>query len=104
ILLIVLIQPIMSALSNFEMFSTYGSNYNLELESIGIGNIILKLPVILIIILNTTKLKKSNNKIYRLTIIYYLGLILEYLGYFASYVGRIAIYYDMIQIFILAAI
>src|SRR5699024_9387006 len=59
---------------------------------------------IVIILLNLKKLKLSQNKIYQISILYFIGVILKFFGYLADYVGRIATYFEIMQVFILAAI
>lgn len=101
-LAVILAPTLLKIVTNYEAFE-YFSHYDLNFQNFGIGNIIIKLPVILIILLNIRKLN-STNPISKLVIVYFLSLLLEYIGYFAAHVSRIAIYYEMMQIFILAAI
>lgn len=103
ILMVVIAPKLLSFITKFEAFSAY-SHYQLDFEDFGIGNIILKLPIILLILINFKKLKNKTNPMYKVIMFYFIGLILEYYGYFAEYVGRISLYYEMIQVFILAAI
>ncbi|MBY7144603.1 EpsG family protein [Virgibacillus sp. NKC19-3] len=99
---VILAPKLLPFIASFETFSSY-NNYHLEFNDFGIGNIILKLPVIIIILVNLKKLK-INNSMYKLVIIYFLSLILEYYGYLGENISRIAIYYEMMQVFILSAI
>lgn len=102
ILFVILTPKILSFVTSFDAFSYYG-NYELDFENFGIGNIIIKLPIIMIILFNLNRLKNTS-PMSKLIIFYFIGIILEYYGYFASYVNRVSIYYEMLQIFILAAI
>lgn len=103
IFLIFITPTLMEFLTSFEFLSYY-SHYELELESLGVGNIIIKSPIILLIVFNLKKLYEKNNPMQLFIILYFIGLILEFYGYFAQYINRIALFYEMIQIFILAAI
>src|SRR5699024_7057891 len=102
ILFVILTPKLLTFVTSFDSLSYY-SHYELEFENFGIGKIIIKLPIIIIIIFNLKRFK-NNSPMSKLIIFYFIGIILEYYSYFASYVNRIAIYYEMIQIFILAAI
>lgn len=102
VLVVILAPRLLSFITSFDSFSSY-DHYNLDFESFGVGNIVIKMPIILIILFNLNKLK-SNNPISKIVLFYFIGLILEYYGYFANYVNRIAIYYEMMQVFILSAI
>lgn len=101
VLIVMLAPSLLSFVTSFDTFSYY-DHYQLNLEKIGVGNIIIKTPIIMIILFNIKKLK--NNAMSKIVLFYFLGLILEYYGYFAEYVSRIAIYYEMMQVFILSAI
>lgn len=103
ILLILFANQMLSFITSFEMFSAY-NHYQMQYDDLGFGMVILRLPVIVIILLNLGKLRSQSNPMYLLSILYFIGIILKFFGYLADYVGRIATYYEMIQILILAAI
>ena len=101
---IIMIPHIVNFLSNIEAFSTYSSHYNLELQDVGIGNIIIRIPIILVMLLNYQDLKRNGNLMGRFVYVYLLGLILQYVGYYAEFANRIADFYFFVEIFVLSAI
>ncbi|TFJ93046.1 EpsG family protein [Lentibacillus salicampi] len=104
LIFIIMFKPFMDFLTNnIDMFSSY-STYELDFKGIGFGNLIIKSPIIIIILLNITKMRTSNNIMYRVFFLYFMGLIFDYLGYYAAFVGRISLYFEATQIFILPAI
>lgn len=103
VLLLLFAKPIMSFITSFDLFSSY-SHYSIDHNNIRFGAFMLKLPIIAIILLNINKLKIASKSIYKLIIIYFIGIILSFFEYLTEYGGRIAIYFEMMQIFILSAI
>jgi len=103
ITLVIFINPMLSFITNFDVFSTY-DRYELEYSGFNIKNVILRIPIFIIILLNYKKLKINNNPTYRLVILYIIGFILLNLGDFSVHVGRISRYFEALQIFIIGAI
>lgn len=103
ILLILFADAILSSLTNFELFSTY-ERYEIQYDGLGLGVIIVDLPIIVLIALSMYKMKKSGNPMYHLSIVYFIGIILSFFSYLADYAGRISTYFELMQIFIVAAI
>ena len=101
--LIIFIEPILSFITSFDVFSFYRT-YEVGESQFGISSIIIRLPVIIIILLNLKKLKLSNNPISRLVILYFLGIILLQIGYVSPYISRVASFFEMTQILIIGAI
>lgn len=101
--LVIFAIPIVSFVTSFDVFSTY-SHYEITYGDIGIGMVIIKLPILLLILLNTKKLKNNNNAFYLITVLFIIGVILKFFGYLADYIGRIATYYEMMQVLIVSAI
>lgn len=103
ILFVIFIQPIFSFLTDFNFFSEYDS-YKLDYRGFAKRDIILKLPIIVIILFNLKKLKQQNNPMYKLGLIFFLGVILSVLRSYAPYIDRVAIFFDISQVYIIAAI
>lgn len=103
IIVLVFIQPVISFFTNFELFSGYGV-YNLEYRAFAKRDIILKLPIVIMFLLNYKKLKDNNNLMYKIGIVFILGVLMTFLRSYANYVDRIAMFFDITQIFIVAAI
>lgn len=99
-----LFQPIFSFLTNnIDAFSAY-SLYSIEFSGFSIPAILLKLPVVLLIIINYKKLKAKNNIMHKLSILYIIGLILTLLSSYSPYLNRVSFFYDVTQVFIVPAI
>lgn len=96
-------EPLLSLVSSIDAFSTYG-NYDIEFRGLARRDILLKLPVVLLILLNYKKLKLHNNTMYKISLLFIIGIILTLLRSFAPYIDRIALYFDVTQVFLLAAI
>lgn len=102
--LVYFFQPLFDIFStSTEAFETY-RNYTIEFSGFSITAILLKIPILLLILLNLKKLKNSNNLMYKLTILYILGIILMLLSSYSPYINRVSFYYDVTQVFILSAI
>ncbi|WP_165971015.1 EpsG family protein [Peribacillus frigoritolerans] len=104
ILIVVQFEPLFNSLINVGVFSKYNIYEINSNGSIGIGNIIVRLPVILIILLNLKELRKKDPFMGGVTVLYFISLILYFLGYKADYLARIAVTFEMMQIFILSSI
>lgn len=85
----------------FSKYSAYELN---DYSEIGFGNIIIRLPIIIIILLNIKRLKKIDAFMGEITSLYFISLILFFLAYMAPFIGRITMFFEMIQIFIVPAI
>lgn len=85
----------------FSKYSIYEVNNN---TSIGFGNIIVRIPIIIIILLNLKILQKRDPFMIQIIPLYFISLILFFLGYKAGYVGRIAINFEVIQILVISSI
>lgn len=103
VLFIVFIDPILSLVSSFDLFSAYAS-YDVEGENFSFGALILRLPVILIVLLHIRKLRIKSNPITKIVILYFLGIILLHLGYFGPYIGRVAQFFEISQVLLIGAI
>lgn len=101
--LVLFIKPILTFISGFDIFSTYG-NYDLEFSVLYKRDIILRIPVVILILINLRKLKLSNNPIYKLSMLFIIGIILSVLGSYAPYINRVSMYFDVTQVFIISAI
>lgn len=98
-----LIDPILSFVSNIELFSFY-SNYEVEYKGIAIRELVLKSPIVILILINFKKLKLDNNLMYKISILFIIGIILFLLRGFGPHISRVALYFDFTQIFIVSAI
>lgn len=83
ITLVYFIEPIISILTNFDIFSTY-SNYDLEYRGFAKMELFLKLPIVILIAFNTKKLRTNNNPMYKISIFFLIGIILATLSNFAD--------------------
>lgn len=102
-LFILFAEYLFTFITNISVFSTY-SRYTLEFDGLGLGVIILDVPIILMIVINLRKLKSTNNRMYAFSYIYFMGIVLSFIGYLADYAGRISTYFELLQVFIISAI
>src|SRR5699024_5298864 len=98
-----LIEPILSFVSNIDLFSFY-SNYDIEYKGIAIRELVLKFPIVILILINYRKLKLNNNLMYKISILFIIGIILYLLRGFGPHISRIALYFDITEVFIVSAI
>lgn len=105
LLFIVFFDSIVSFMSNisddFSKYSSYQINSNSEM---GFGNIIIRFPLILIILINYKRLKQKDPLINQLTNVYFISVVLYFLSYLGPHLDRIAFYYEMTQILIFPCI
>ena len=102
--LVFFFQPIFNFVSsNFQVFETY-RNYNVGFSGFSVTAIALKIPVVLLIMLNLRKLKMNNNPMHKLSILFIIGIILMILSSYSPYLNRISFFYDVTQVFIVSAI
>lgn len=96
-------RQIFSLITNIEFLSTY-SNYDLGYRGFAKQDFILKLPAIILILINTKKIKINNNLMHKLSILFLIGAILTFLRSYAPYINRVALFFDVTQVFVLSAI
>lgn len=92
---------LVSYFSRFNFFSYY-SRYELE-RDLGIGILLLRFPVLIIILFNYKKLRKSTD-LYKLTTVYFVSLIILNIGNFGDFVGRLGRFYELVEILLMASV
>lgn len=87
-------------LGEFDMFEKY-TIYASDEKSMGIGLIIMNIPIFIILLLYSKRLKayNSTNDMYIFFII--IGFFLKFLGYLSPFVSRLALYFDICQIILI---
>ncbi|UZD45486.1 EpsG family protein [Peribacillus frigoritolerans] len=100
IFIVVTFDFVFGFITSIEIFSKY-SSYQLNVGETDFKNIIIKLPIIIIILINLRIIKLRNRFIYDLITLYFIGIVLSFLGYFNNYIGRATIYFSMSQILII---
>src|SRR5690606_29688607 len=103
ILLIVFFESFFSWFTQIDVFSKY-SYYKLGNRNFVIGHILVRLPVVLIIVLNLKKIKHQNKFAYNMTTLYFVSILLLFLETISPWFGRIAIFFEMSQIIIISSI
>jgi len=68
---------------------------------ISFHDILFKALIVIFIIINLNRLKKQNNYIYKLSNVYFIGVLLSLTSFFAPYIGRISYYFDMTLLLII---
>lgn len=102
--LVFFFQPIFNFVStNFQSFATYRS-YTVGFSGFSITAILLKLPILLLILLNSKKLKLRDNPTHKLGVLFFIGVILMILSSYSPYLNRVSFFYDVTQVFIVSAI
>lgn len=91
---------IIKLISSIDIFSRYSRYLSNDID-IGVGLLLMNIPILLVLLLYGRKLIKYNhsNKIY--IFLFILGFLLKNLEYVAPFAGRIAWYFSIAQIFIL---
>ena len=101
--LVVFFQPITSYLASLGLLSNY-SSYGLDAGGFSRSTFFFKLPIVVVMLFSIRNLRLQNNAIHKMSILFYIGVIMLLLSTYSPYLSRLSYFFDVAQIFVISAL